>query len=157
MKKFYNGTPLFHFYQKEIKRTFAWIKDNQNSDGGFPAFDKNKNDNQYPFIKFIFWITKIDKSSQIFDPSCPDIVGHILEGMGEASITDQEVILKTLEYLHATRDDGMWRARWGINYVYAVGAVYPGLAKIGFNFSEPWILNVTRRLIEVQQDDGGFG
>jgi squalene-hopene/tetraprenyl-beta-curcumene cyclase len=51
----------------------------------------------------------------------------------------------------------MWSARWGINYVYAVGSVYPGLAKIGFNMSEEWILNVTRRLVETQQPDGGFG
>lgn len=51
----------------------------------------------------------------------------------------------------------MWSARWGINYVYAVGAVYPALAKIGFNFSEAWVMNVTKRLVEVQQDDGGFG
>jgi squalene-hopene/tetraprenyl-beta-curcumene cyclase len=51
----------------------------------------------------------------------------------------------------------MWSARWGINYVYAIGAVYPGLAKVGFNMSEPWILNVTKKLIEVQQPDGGFG
>lgn len=51
----------------------------------------------------------------------------------------------------------MWSARWGINYVYAVGAVFPGLAKIGYNMSELWIANITKRLIEVQQKDGGFG
>lgn len=77
--------------------------------------------------------------------------------MGESEIFDSEVIVKTIEYLVNTRKDGMWSARWGINYVYAVGAVYPGLAKVGFNMSEPWILNVTKRLIEVQQADGGFG
>lgn len=48
-------------------------------------------------------------------------------------------------------------ARWGINYVYAVGAVYPGLAKVGYDLSQPWIVNITRRLTEVQQQDGGFG
>ena len=77
--------------------------------------------------------------------------------MGESNITDEDVILKALEYLHSSRKDGMWSARWGINYVYAVGAVYPGLAKIGVNLSEPWILNITKRLIQVQQADGGFG
>jgi squalene-hopene/tetraprenyl-beta-curcumene cyclase len=105
----------------------------------------------------IFWLTKIDKSAEIFDPSCPDIVGHILEGMGDAGIIDEDVVLKTLEYLFSTREDGMWSARWGINYVYAIGAVYPGLAKVGYDLNEPWILNVTKRLVAVQQADGGFG
>ncbi len=35
----------------------------QNSDGGFPAFDKDKNDNQYKMIKLIFKLTQIDKSA----------------------------------------------------------------------------------------------
>lgn len=51
----------------------------------------------------------------------------------------------------------MWSARWGINYVYAVGAVYPGLAKLGYDMHEEWIMNITKRLITVQQSDGGFG
>jgi squalene cyclase len=46
-----------------------------------------------------------------------------------------EVIKKSIEYLLKSRKDGMWSARWGINYVYAIGAVYPGLAKIGYNMS----------------------
>lgn len=77
--------------------------------------------------------------------------------MGEAGIFDEAVIQNTIKYLYETRKDGMWSARWGINYVYAVGAVYPGLAKVGFNMSEPWLLNVTKRLMQVQQSDGGFG
>jgi squalene-hopene/tetraprenyl-beta-curcumene cyclase len=51
----------------------------------------------------------------------------------------------------------MWIARWGINYVYAVGSVFPGLARVGYDLKEPWIVNITRRLTEVQQEDGGFG
>ena len=45
----------------------------------------------------------------------------------------------------------MWSARWGINYVYAVGAVFPGLSKIGYNMNEPWIKKITQRLVQVQQ------
>ena len=51
----------------------------------------------------------------------------------------------------------MWSARWGINYVYAVGAVYPGLSKLGYNMKEGWIMNITKKLMSVQQNDGGFG
>jgi squalene-hopene/tetraprenyl-beta-curcumene cyclase len=77
--------------------------------------------------------------------------------MGEAGVKDGEVISRTLKYLHNTRKEGMWNARWGINYVYAVGAVFPGLARIGYDLRQPWIANITKRLTEVQQEDGGFG
>ncbi len=109
-------------------------------------------------IKQIFKITRIDKSAEVFDPSCADIVGHMLEGMGEANLEHQrELITKAVQFLHDTRKDGMWSARWGINYVYAVGAVYPGLARVGFDLGSEWVQNITRRLQEVQQVDGSFG
>ena len=133
------------------------MRSTQNEDGGFPAFDKNKNDGQYKFWSFVFWMTQIDKSAEIFDPSCPDIVGHVFEGMAEADITDIEVAVKAVEYLFSNRKDGMWSARWGINYVYAVGAVFPGLAKMGYDMREPWIAQIAKRLKEVQQKNGGFG
>lgn len=82
MRRHFNSSELSEYYSREIKRTSKWIKENQNKDGGFPAFDKDKNEEQYFWISKIFWLTKIDKSAEIFDPSCPDIVGHILEGFG---------------------------------------------------------------------------
>jgi hypothetical protein len=45
--------------------------------------------------------------------------------MGECGIIDEDVIVKTVKYLYETRKDGMWSARWGINYVYAIASVYP--------------------------------
>lgn len=77
--------------------------------------------------------------------------------MAEAGIFDAEVFSRGIEYLFDARNDGMWTARWGINYVYAVGAVFPGLARIGYDMREEWVANVTRRLMAVQQADGGFG
>ena len=62
-----------------------------------------------------------------------------------------------LEFLYQTRKDGMWSARWGINYVYAVGAVLPGLARVGYDLKSPWLRLVADRLKSVQQKDGGFG
>lgn len=77
--------------------------------------------------------------------------------MGECGIIDEGVITSSVKYLHNARKDGMWSARWGINYVYAVGAVLPGLARVGYKLNQNWILNITKRLQEVQQADGGFG
>jgi hypothetical protein len=53
----------------------------QNSDGGFPAFDKDLNEDNYLFI-LGFKLSKLDNSAEIFDPSCPDITGHFLEAIG---------------------------------------------------------------------------
>jgi squalene-hopene/tetraprenyl-beta-curcumene cyclase len=38
-----------------------------------------------------------------------------------------------------------------------MGAVIPGLARIGYNLSEPWIHNSIQWLLSKQNDDGGFG
>ena len=43
------------------------------------------------------------------------------------------------------------------NYVYAVGAVYPGLCRIGYDLNTPWVQKIPKRLQKVQQKDGGFG
>ena len=60
-------------------------------------------------------------------------------------------------YLENNRKDGMWSARWGINYIYAIGSVYPGLAKIGYDFKDQTFRAITNRLIALQQEDGGYG
>lgn len=77
--------------------------------------------------------------------------------MGETKIYDIKLINKAIEFLYNTRKDGMWSARWGINYVYAVGSVFPGLARIGYNLNQTWLLNVIKRMQNLQQNDGGFG
>lgn len=57
------GKYSFGTYPEQINKTFTWLKSTQNNDGGFPAFDKDKNDNQYRLIKAIFKMTRIDKSA----------------------------------------------------------------------------------------------
>jgi squalene-hopene/tetraprenyl-beta-curcumene cyclase len=105
----------------------------------------------------IFKWTRIDRSAELFDPSCPDIVGHVLEGMGECGIIDKEVIGESVKYLLEGRKNHMWTARWGINYIYGIGAVLPGLARIGYDMNQEWIINATTTLQTLQQEDGGFG
>ena len=63
MNKTMKGEYSFGTYAQQINKTFTWLKSTQNNDGGFPAFDKDKNDGQYRLIKFIFRITRIDKSA----------------------------------------------------------------------------------------------
>jgi squalene-hopene/tetraprenyl-beta-curcumene cyclase len=77
--------------------------------------------------------------------------------MGECGVIDEEVVGKAVGYLLKSKKSGMWSARWGINYVYAVGAVFPGLARVGYSLNQKWLYNVIKKLQEIQQADGGFG
>lgn len=77
--------------------------------------------------------------------------------MGENQIYDYDLINKAIEYLYYNRHDGMWRARWGINYIYAMGAVFPGLARVGYNLNQTWLIDTVKRMKTLQQKDGGFG
>ena len=94
-------------YAREISKTYSWISTCQNSDGGFPAFDTDKNDNQYKILKFVFKMTGLDRSAEIFDPSCADIVGHILEGLGSinrnSNNSELDIINKAVRFLITTK------------------------------------------------------
>ncbi len=55
----------------------------QNPDGGYPAFDTNKMENQI-VVKTAMDMVGISNSAEIFDPSSPDVTMHIIEGLAEA-------------------------------------------------------------------------
>jgi hypothetical protein len=64
----------------------------QNPDGGYPAFDKNKMENQWVF-KLAYDIAGISNSAEIFDPSSADVTTHIIEGFAAVGVTlDHPVI-----------------------------------------------------------------
>lgn len=45
-----------------------------------------------------------------------------------------------IRYLKSTQNEwGSWEARWGINHIYAVGSVIPGLARIHYDMNEAWV------------------
>jgi squalene-hopene/tetraprenyl-beta-curcumene cyclase len=112
----------------------------QNPDGGFPAFDKNKMENNH-LMKMAMDIAGISNSAEIFDPSSPDVTTHILEGFGAIGVNyTNRMVRSSISYLKATQSNfGSWQARWGVNYIYSMGCVLPGLARVGYNLSEPWI------------------
>ena len=55
----------------------------QNPDGGYPAFDTNKMENQL-IVKFAMDAVGISNSAEIFDPSSADVTTHILEGFANS-------------------------------------------------------------------------
>lgn len=86
-------------YSSTIERNKNWIASMQNSDGGFPAFDKDKMENHI-FFKMAMDLVGISNSAEIFDPSSPDVTTHIMEGYaatGEG--LNNELIQKSIEYI----------------------------------------------------------
>ena len=54
-------------------------------------------------------------------------------------------------------DDGSWFGRWGVNYIYGVGAVLPALEALGENMGAPYIRRAVDWLVSHQNGDGGWG
>ena len=130
----------------------------QNPDGGFPAFDTNKMEN-HAFYKLAMDFAGISNSAEIFDPSSPDVTTHIMEGFAAAGESlHSSVIERSVEYLKKTQASyGSWQARWGVNFIYSMGCILPGLARIGYNLKENWISKSIEWLKVRQNPDGGFG
>lgn len=151
-------------HDEMTKKSVDWLESMQNSDGGFPAFDKDKTSSWFLWVvQKVFDVLGISDSTEIFDMSCPDNTGHVIETLAEVNPEtyhkDHPVIVKAIEYLKSTQTSfGAWQGRWGINYMYGTGAVIPGLARVGLDVKEePWIVKAIQWLLDHQNPDGGFG
>ena len=54
-------------------------------------------------------------------------------------------------------EDGSWFGRWGVNYVYGIGAVLPALEAIGEDMSQAYIRLAVDWTVAHQNQDGGWG
>lgn len=146
-------------HSTQIRQSLKWVIDHQNRDGGFPAFDSNK-EGKNPFWQFVFWCTGLVNAAEFFDPSCADITGHFLEAAGccGLNVSNSVAVQMAIEYLQREQlACGAWQGRWGVNYIYALGAVLPGLAAVGYPLGEYWVGRAVEWLVNTQNGDGGFG
>ncbi|CAD8192801.1 unnamed protein product [Paramecium octaurelia] len=144
-------------YTSAMDKGAEFVYSVQNIDGGFPAFDKDKM-GKNPLYKYAFKIAGIADSAEIFDPSSPDVTAHILEGLISSGRSNYDVIAKSLKYFMETQEKfGSWEGRWGINYIYAAGAVLPALKKMKYSLTEQWVGKAVKWLVGKQNADGGFG
>ena len=138
--------------QEAIRRGVEWIEGMQSKSGGWAAFDKD-NDRTYvakiPFSDF----------GETLDPPSADVTAHILEMYGRLGYaTDQPPVQRGYQYLlQEQEEDGPWFGRWGVNYVYGVGAALPALEAIGEDMSSPYVRRAVDWLLAHQNDDGGWG
>ena len=135
-----------------IDRGIAWLSALQCKNGGWAAFDKD-NSTRY--------LTKLPFSDfgETLDPPSADVTAHIVEMFGKLGYPrDYPPLLRAYNYLRREQEkDGSWFGRWGVNYIYGLGAVLPALAAIGEDMTQPYIGRGVEWLINCQNTDGGWG
>ncbi len=138
--------------QDAIARARDWVRGMQSRDGGWASFDKDNNHGYVTALTF-------SDFGEVLDPSSADVTAHVLEMYGKLGYkTDQVFLQQAYRYLrHEQEDDGSWFGRWGVNYVYGLGAVLPALEAAGEDMRQPYIRRAVQWLIDHQNPDGGWG
>jgi squalene-hopene/tetraprenyl-beta-curcumene cyclase len=135
-----------------LSRGIKWLLNMQNDDGGWAAFDRTKD---RPILEKI----PFADHNAMQDPSCPDITGRVLEGLGHCRIRlDHPAVGPAIGFIKKHQDPcGAWWGRWGVNYVYGTWQILAGLKAIGEDMTRPYIQKAADWLRSVQKPDGSFG
>jgi squalene-hopene/tetraprenyl-beta-curcumene cyclase len=135
-----------------IERGVSWQLAMQNADGGWPAFDRECDNEVLTFIPFA------DHNAMI-DPSCDDITGRTLEALDRLGVArESRAVRRAAAWLSRKQDaDGTWYGRWGCNYVYGTWLALRGLACAGGDLSEERYQRAGSWLRRYQNEDGGWG
>ncbi|MGF1528920.1 MAG: squalene--hopene cyclase [Candidatus Competibacterales bacterium] len=135
-----------------VSRAARWLLALQSKNGGWGAFDKDNTDTlvtQIPFCDF----------GETLDPPSVDVTAHSLEALGVLGYSlDYPAVASAVAFIRAEQErDGSWFGRWGVNYIYGIGAVVPALAAVGEDMTAPYLQRAGAWLLEHQNPDGGFG
>ena len=135
-----------------IERGTAWQLAMQNDDGGWPAFDRDCDNEVLTFIPFA------DHNAMI-DPSCDDITGRTLEAFDRTGVgRETRAVRRAAAFLSRQQNaDGTWYGRWGCNFIYGTWLALRGLACAGVDLSEERYQRAGSWLRRHQNADGGWG
>jgi squalene-hopene/tetraprenyl-beta-curcumene cyclase len=133
-------------------RALDWLLSFQCRDGGWAAFDKDVTQRWLQDVPFA-------DHNAILDPSCADLTGRVLELLGAIGHPRDDIrIHRALTFLRKTQEsDGSWIGRWGVNYLYGTWQVLRGLAAIGIDMRQDWLVRARDWLESCQNEDGGWG
>ena len=135
-----------------FRRAKRWLRAMQSRNGGWGAFDRD-NDRQFvtqiPFADF----------GATLDPPTEDVTAHIVEAFAlEGTSPEDPMMARALDYLWRTQErDGSWWGRWGVNYIYGLGAAVPALVAAGVDPKDERIRRAVEWLWAHQNTDGGWG
>lgn len=141
-------------YLESWNRGLNWALSMQNKDGGWPAFEKNT-DNE-----ILTWFAINGAKSAAIDPSEADLTGRTLEYLGNFAGLDtrHEFIKRGTHWLVSHQEeDGSWYGRWGVCYIYGTWAALTGLAAVGLPASHEPLQKGARWLLDIQNSDSGWG
>ncbi len=134
------------------RRALDWLLSFQCRDGGWAAFDKDVTQRWLQDVPFA-------DHNAILDPSCADLTGRVLELLGKLGFSRDDIrIRRAFTFLRKTQEnDGSWIGRWGVNYIYGTWQVLRGLAAMGEDMRQPWLVRARDWLESCQNEDGGWG
>lgn len=135
-----------------LERGLRWMFSMQSADGGWGAFDV---DNDRAFLKAI----PFADFGELLDPPTADVTAHALELLGLLGYSGEyPPAQRGLQFLYDLQEpDGAWWGRWGVNYIYGLGAALPALAALGEPMTAPPVRRAVDWLIRHQLPDGGWG
>jgi squalene-hopene/tetraprenyl-beta-curcumene cyclase len=140
-----------HLVCEAINRGRRWVEGMVCADGGWGAFDADNTEElcrALPFCDF----------GEVIDPPTADVTGHVVEMLAREPDAERRLIEGGVSWLRRSQEpDGSFFGRWGVNYVYGVGAVVPAMIAAGVPSSDRQIRRATRWLVEHQNEDGGWG
>ncbi|MCD8509695.1 MAG: squalene--hopene cyclase [Bacillus sp. (in: Bacteria)] len=131
-----------------------WVLSMQNDDGGWPAFEKNT-DNE-----ILTWLPIEGSEHVSIDPSSADLTGRTLEFLGrDIGLTvEHHQVKDAVAWLKENQEkDGSWYGRWGITYIYGTWAAVTGMKAVGVRSDDPSIGKGANWLLKIQNKDGGWG
>ncbi|WP_303798171.1 prenyltransferase/squalene oxidase repeat-containing protein [Alicyclobacillus macrosporangiidus] len=143
-------------YRRDVwpvwKQGVRWLIGMQNEDGGWGAFERDSGKR---------WLERLpinDMGQAMTDPSSADLTGRVIEALSSMHVPARRAIARGVQWLRgAQREDGSWRGRWGICFLYGTWAAVSGLAAAGVPRDDPALRRAAAWLCSVQHADGGFG
>ncbi len=133
-------------------RARSWLLAMQSRNGGWGSFDKDNTRSFVSNIPFADFGATLDRPTE-------DVTAHVLEWLLlDGAPPANRAVAAGLRYLHRTQEpDGSWWGRWGVNYIYGLGAALPALAAAGEDPASAPFRKAVRWVVKHQNPDGGWG
>jgi sporulenol synthase len=141
-------------YRDAWNRGLNWILSMQNKDGGWPAFEKDT-DNE-----LLTWLPIEGAKTSATDPSAADLTGRTLEFLGNTAglgLRHSFIRRGTDWLIDHQEENGSWYGRWGICYIYGTWAALTGMIAVGVEPDHRIVKKGVNWLLSTQNSDGGWG
>ncbi len=146
--------------QRAFIRGHKWVMALQNSDGGFPAWEKGTSSTFNSFYQMLF-----DKAPDFSDLGQTDVTGRILKYLAHLKhsrfkyLASERVIQKACKFMLKNRSDkkkNLWEGRWLVAFSDGTAEATDALLETGcWNHHDAW--SSLHWLYLKQGADGGWG